>query len=97
MKLTKEVLDQVLNLAHLELDENSKSGYLSQLQSVLDHMAQLNKLDLDQISPSSWSEGVSTPFREDKVVEQSLPSIEDNAPKWENNCFSVPKILGGES
>ena len=95
MKLTKEVLDQVLNLAHLELDENSKSDYLSQLQSVLDHMAQLNKLDLDQISPSSWSEGVSTPFREDKVVDQ-VTAIEDNAPKWENNCFSVPKILGGE-
>ena len=96
MKLDKTVLDQVCKLAHLELDESEKDAYIHQLQLVLDHMDQLNQLDLEKASPSAWTENVTTPCQKDELRQDQLPHIEENAPEWENDCFRVPQILGGE-
>lgn len=96
MELNKDILNQVLNLAHIDIDESKKDGLLSELQNVLNSMDHLNSLDLDNVDPYEWVQDQSTPFREDKVIDAKVPFVEENAPDWKEGAFSVPQILGGE-
>jgi len=96
MEINKNILNQVLNLAHIEIEDSKKEALLSDLQGVLNSMAHLNSLNLDDIDPYAWVQDQSTPFREDKVVEANVPFIEENAPDWKEGAFSVPQILGGD-
>jgi len=93
MSLTKDDLDHVVNLAHLTIKEEKKDLYLSQLQDILDHIQDLDTLDLSTVEPSSYAIEQEQTLRDDKVVEYGDLNLEKNAPKWEDNSFNVPQIL----
>ena len=93
MTLSMNDLEHVLKLAHLTISEAEKQEFLPQLQSVLDDVETLNKYKVDQQEPSASSLNQATLMREDKVSQQIL-NISKNAPDWEEDCISVPKILG---
>ena len=82
-------LDQVSKLSHLKFSEQERADYLSQLQSILGHMDELNQLELPELGQDL---SIETPLREDIVIATQLP-LEKNAPSWEENCFQVPKML----
>ena len=93
MSLTMEDLEHVIKLAHLEVDPAEKEKYLKQLTNILGYMEQLNELDLSNIDPSSYASDRGTFLREDEVKQSEDLLLEKNAPKWENGCFRVPKII----
>jgi aspartyl-tRNA(Asn)/glutamyl-tRNA(Gln) amidotransferase subunit C len=93
MSLSLKDLEHTLKLAHLNIKPEEKKKYLSQLQDVVGHMDQLQSLDLTGIEPSSYANDQGTTLREDVVVETTGLLLEKNAPRWENGCFRVPKIL----
>ena len=98
MSLNKSDLDKVLRLSHLEIPDNEKEEYLSQLQKVLGHMERINTLDLSNERSDAWNEGPSTPEREDTVIkERHIDSMNELAPNWENDAFVVPQIIGDAS
>ena len=92
MTLSMQDLDYVLELSHLEITPQAKEQYLLQLQSILGHMEALNKLDLDATQPTYYGDVEASSYREDEVVPQENLLLEENAPRWENGCFQVPKI-----
>jgi len=93
MALTEKDLDHVINLAHLEIEPSEKGNYLSQIQDILEHMKNLDEINLDNLSPTAYANEQATYLRPDEVIPQPDLLIEKNAPMWDNQAFRVPKIV----
>jgi aspartyl-tRNA(Asn)/glutamyl-tRNA(Gln) amidotransferase subunit C len=94
VKIDRKVVENVANLARLELDEEEKELYVTQLNSILTYMEKLDELDTTEIPPTSHAINLANVFREDLVIE-SLGSEKslDNAPEADRGFFKVPKII----
>ena len=93
MSLELSELDRVIRLAHLEIDDVRKQKYLQQIQQILSYMEQLNQLDLSNVAPTAYAQVTETVLREDVVRSQPDLMLDKNAPDWESEAFSVPRIL----
>lgn len=94
MALSKESLEQVANLARIELSGKEIEQFSHQLQQIIDFIDQLKTIDIKEISPTSHVLALKNVLREDKPsgslpVEKALK----NAPEKKNNYFLVPKII----
>jgi aspartyl-tRNA(Asn)/glutamyl-tRNA(Gln) amidotransferase subunit C len=81
-------------LARLEVTPEEVEIFGGQLGRILDHVEQMNKLDITGIEPTAHAITVFDVIREDGVTE-SLPktTILENAPRSANGLFVVPKVL----
>ena len=81
-------------LARLEITREEAELFGGQLDRILDHVEQMNKLDISGIEPTAHAITVFDVIRED-VVGESLPKavILENAPHHANGLFVVPKVL----
>jgi len=93
MTLKEEQLDIVLSLAQLDISQEEKTQYLTQLQSILNQMTALDQFDLGQVPPFETGSLTSSELREDKVEPSKDLMLGVNAPHWELHCFRVPKII----
>lgn len=94
MTLTREEVEHIALLARLELSEEEITRYQQQLSAILDHIAQLQKLDTSHIQPTSGGLPPRSRLRCDEpraglTHEQAL----ENAPDIENRQFRVPPVL----
>ncbi len=94
--LSTDEVRHVAELARLRLADEQLEQYRSQLSAVLDHIAMLEKLDLDGIEPMAHPLDVTNRLDEDEVG-SSLPieALLSNAPATEDRFLAVPKILDG--
>ncbi len=81
-------------LARLEVTPEEVEIFEGQLGRILDHVEQMNRLDVSGIEPTAHAITVFDVIREDGVSE-SLPkaAILENAPRSANGLFVVPKVL----
>jgi len=94
MKVNAKDVEHVAKLARLGLMEDEKKRFTQQLSRILDYAETINKLDTKNVSPTSHAIPMKNIFREDKVVPcENLKDIVANAPKEDNNMFSVPRIM----
>jgi aspartyl-tRNA(Asn)/glutamyl-tRNA(Gln) amidotransferase subunit C len=94
MKLTKEEVLKIANLARLELSPDDVEKYAGQLSAILNYVEKLNQLNVDGIEPTAHAIQVPTPFREDVVVEdQTREKSFQNAPDREGDLFKVPRVM----
>jgi aspartyl-tRNA(Asn)/glutamyl-tRNA(Gln) amidotransferase subunit C len=94
MKITKDEVLYVADLARLDLDEVSINKFAGQIGNILDYVAKLNEIDTEGIRPTSHAISVTNVFRED----QQRPHLDRdrvlaNAPEKEDGNFAVPKII----
>jgi aspartyl-tRNA(Asn)/glutamyl-tRNA(Gln) amidotransferase subunit C len=91
-------LRRVAELANLELTEHEEASMLRDLNSILDHVAQLNELDTSSVpAMAQVSEvlgGESAAWREDELV----PCLDRSAvmaasPDSDGTYFRVPKVI----
>jgi len=94
MKITKEQIQHIAVLSRLNLSEEEKDLFGSQLSSILDYMDQLNELDTRETEPTSHVLSLSNVMRDD-ILTSSLPGEEalKNAPSHSENFYRVPKII----
>ena len=87
-------IEKVARLARLDLSEEEKVTFGSQLEQILTYMEQLNRLDTSGVEPTSHAIPVYNVFREDEV-RPSLPQEEvlAIAPDEEDGHFKVPRII----
>jgi len=97
MSLEMRDLDHVLKLSYLDISEEEKAQFLPQLQRTLGFMNDLDQLDLYGVEPSAYATDQAHYLREDVVNNQNDLFLEKNAPSWEAQCFSVPKMGGDVS
>ena len=94
MKISKEEILHVANLARLDIDESSIELFAEQIDKVLEYIDTLNSIDTSDVQPTSHTISLSNVFREDDV---SPPFDRDaalsNAPEAEDGFFLVPKVV----
>jgi aspartyl-tRNA(Asn)/glutamyl-tRNA(Gln) amidotransferase subunit C len=97
MKVTREMVVHVAQLAALELTEEEYVLYTEQLNRILEYIDQLQTLDLWDVPPFRNWVPRSQAYRDDVPApgldrEQAL----HNAPLHDEQYFKVPKVIGGE-
>lgn len=97
MSLTPEEVKHIAKLAHLELSDAQLALYREQLSDILEHIAKLNELDTEKISPMANAVEGTSPLRADEI-RPSLPNekLLQNAPDKADGQFKVPAVLGGK-
>lgn len=94
MKISKDDIIKVSELARLEFNEEELEKFTEQLGNILEYIEQLNELNTDNVEPTSHVLDSSTPLREDKVVEWlSTEEVLKNAPESEDDFFVVPQVI----
>ena len=93
-KITSEDVKKVAKLARLDLPEDETSLYANQLEEILGYIQQLEKVDTNEIIPTTRAVEVVNVIREDVVeTTQIRDELLDLAPNREGDFFRVPKIL----
>ncbi|GJM16143.1 MAG: aspartyl/glutamyl-tRNA(Asn/Gln) amidotransferase subunit C [Thermodesulfobacteriota bacterium] len=94
MKISKEDVIKVAELARLEFKEQETQLFTEQLGNILEYIEKLNELDTDNVEPTSHVLDISTPLRDDKVVKWlSIEEVLQNAPESEDDFFVVPQVI----
>jgi aspartyl-tRNA(Asn)/glutamyl-tRNA(Gln) amidotransferase subunit C len=94
MKISKDDVTKVAELARLEVTEEETEIFTEQLGNILEYIEKLNELDTDNVEPTSHVLDISTPLREDKVVKWlSIEEVLQNAPESEDDFFVVPQVI----
>ncbi len=93
-RINSEDVRKVAKLARLELQDEQIEKYTSQLEKILDYVAQLEEIDTAKIPPTTRAVEVVNVLREDLVEETEIrEDLLNLAPQREGNFFRVPKIL----
>ncbi len=96
-RVTVEDVERVAELAHLELKPEETTRMLTDLNAILDYVAELNELDTSGVEPlaqvSELENFISAP-RPD-ALEPSLPRavVMPEAPETDGEFFKVPKVI----
>ena len=97
MKITKEEVLYVADLARLELDSASIDAFAEQIANILEYVDMLNQADTAGVNPTSHAISLTNAFRADEEkdhLERDLALA--NAPEQEDGSFIVPKIVEGK-
>jgi len=87
-------IEKVARLARLELSEEEKEMFQSQLEQILTHMEQLNRMDTTGVEPTSHAIPVYNAFREDETRPSSpKEEVLAIAPEQEEGFLKVPRII----
>lgn len=95
VKIMIEIKDveHVAKLARLELTEEEKQKFSTQLSSILEYVEEMNEVDTTDVQPMSHAIHFVNVMREDEVkYEQTKEELMKNAPVEEDGFFMVPKI-----
>jgi aspartyl-tRNA(Asn)/glutamyl-tRNA(Gln) amidotransferase subunit C len=95
MKISKEEVIHVAELARLDMDESAIDTFAAQIGKILEYVATLQRVDTEGVEPTSHAIFMNNAFRED--IHQGHLDREaalSNAPEKENGNFIVPKVIG---
>jgi aspartyl-tRNA(Asn)/glutamyl-tRNA(Gln) amidotransferase subunit C len=95
MKITKQEILHVAQLARLEIDEGAIEKFAAQIGDILSYVDQLKQLDTEGVRPTSHALSLANAFREDIETAHLPPETSlANAPRREDGNFLVPKVVG---
>jgi aspartyl-tRNA(Asn)/glutamyl-tRNA(Gln) amidotransferase subunit C len=98
-KVTVEDVQRVAELAHLELTPDESGRMLTDLNAILDYVAELNQLDtsgvapLAQVSELGDAVGASTPRADQLRASLDRAAVMPEAPESDGTFFKVPKVI----
>ena len=95
MKITKEEVIYVANLARLDLDEAAVDKFSDQIGEILAYVDTLNQVDTRGVPPTSHAISLINAFREDDMRKHlDRDAATANAPDKDEGSFIVPKVVG---
>jgi len=94
MRISKDDVKKIADLARLDLTEAEIEKYQAQLEQILDYVQKLNELDTENTEPTYTVHQADHHLREDKV-KPSLPreKVMENAPAHSHGFVRVPKVI----
>jgi aspartyl-tRNA(Asn)/glutamyl-tRNA(Gln) amidotransferase subunit C len=94
MSLSREDVSRVALLARLRLSSAELDTFTSQLNTIVEFVAQLQELDTANVEPLAHGVEIRNVFREDRQG-PSLPreAALANAPRRNEEAFLVPAVL----
>jgi len=95
MKITKNEVLHVADLARLSLDAAAIDKFAEQIGAILEYVDKLNEVNTEGVKPTSHAISLTNAFREDEQGahldrEKALAT----APQKEDGNFIVPKVVG---
>jgi len=94
MSLTPDDVKAIARLARLAIADEDIPAYAKNLSSILDFVAQLDKVDTATVQPMAHPLDMSQRLREDAVTEQvDRDRYQQNAPRVEAGLYLVPKVV----
>jgi aspartyl-tRNA(Asn)/glutamyl-tRNA(Gln) amidotransferase subunit C len=94
MNIDSATVDNIANLARLELADDEKQEMIQDMNKILDFMAKLNEIDTTGVEPLVYMSAEVNVFRDD-VIKQDITPAEAllNAPKHDDKYFLVAKVI----
>jgi aspartyl-tRNA(Asn)/glutamyl-tRNA(Gln) amidotransferase subunit C len=98
-KVTVEDVERVAELAHLKLTPEESRHMLTDLNAILDYVAELNQLDtagvapLAQVSELRNAVGASKPRPDEVKASLDRDAVMAEAPESDGAFFKVPKVI----
>jgi aspartyl-tRNA(Asn)/glutamyl-tRNA(Gln) amidotransferase subunit C len=98
VKITREDVLRVPELAYLDLSEDELEKYRRQIDEILDYIGKLNELDTSGVEPMAQvladDQAADATMREDLVVPSAVAEdVLRQAPDPEPPYFRVPKVI----
>ncbi len=98
MKISREDVERVAELAYLDLSAAELEMYRNQVDEILEYIGKLNELDTTNVEPMAQvlaeGQGADATLREDVVVPcGAAVEILKQAPDPEPPYFRVPKVI----
>jgi aspartyl-tRNA(Asn)/glutamyl-tRNA(Gln) amidotransferase subunit C len=94
MKLSREEVEHIAELARLTLSDEELSLYQEQLSDILQYFERLQELDSEAIEPTATVLPLRSVMRADKAASAfDREDVLANAPAPEDGCFEVPTVL----
>lgn len=94
-KFSKDEIDHISKLALLDLSDEEKEQYASQLSDILKYFTKLEDLDTSGVEPTTHTiTDLKNQFRKDKAWKSLLPEKAlKNAEKKKDGYIKAPRIL----
>jgi aspartyl-tRNA(Asn)/glutamyl-tRNA(Gln) amidotransferase subunit C len=98
VKITRDDVMRVAELAYLDLSEDELEKYRRQIDEILDYIGKLNELDTSGVEPMAQvladDQTADATLREDLVVPSAVAEdVLRQAPDPEPPYFRVPKVI----
>ena len=94
MPITRADVLHVAKLAKLELSEAEVERMVRDLGTILEHVAELQKVDTKGVPPTAYGAVEAAPFRPDDVVAGVDRDVAlREAPRHEDGGFAVPAFV----
>ena len=98
MKISRQDVEKVAELANLDLSEAELEMYRTQIDEILEYIGKLNELDTTGVEPMAQvladDQSADATLREDDTVPCDVAArILEQAPDREGPYFRVPKVI----
>ena len=94
MKVSKEEILHIADLAHLNIEEDKIEEYLLNLQDILNFAIIVNKENEEGLEVTIGANEAKNVFRKDEIKDfEDKEALMQNAPEQEQNMFKIPKML----
>ena len=94
MKVTVEILERVADLTKVIVPEAEKEAFLAHYNDIFAYADELQKLDTENVEPTTYILPIYNAFREDIAVEGVTQEVAlKDAPAVHNGGFKVPRVM----
>jgi aspartyl-tRNA(Asn)/glutamyl-tRNA(Gln) amidotransferase subunit C len=95
--ISENEVEHIAGLARLKVDEQEKKKFQKELSLILDYVAQLNELSVDNVLPTTGGSGAINEMRPDKKREEDnaeqVRAMLEQAPDTKDSFLKVKAIL----
>ena len=94
MKVSKEEILHIANLADLNLEENEIEQYLANLEDILNFANIVKNAPVEGLDITIGANEAKNVFRKDKIeIFEDNEALLQNAASKEQNMFKIPKVI----
>lgn len=94
MKVSREEILHIANLAQLELKEEEIEKYQTNLQEILNFANIVNNAPVEGLDITIGANEAKNVFRKDEVkIFDNIDGLLENAPTEEQHMFKIPKVI----
>ncbi|MFH0946942.1 MAG: Asp-tRNA(Asn)/Glu-tRNA(Gln) amidotransferase subunit GatC [Planctomycetota bacterium] len=92
--MDSHILEQITQLARIELDDSERDRLAAQLGAILEHFQELQKLDTEGIEPSVAAVDMPGRKRADMpLAERPERSLMSNTSHHQDRLYRVPRVM----
>lgn len=99
MKIDKNILKYLADLARVEIKEEKHEKFFADIDKIIGYFGELENVDTDGIEPLAGGTIGKNIFREDELKKGKLETKNEKLieafPEKENNFLKVPAVFGG--